>query len=42
MNDELSNKILESSHMSMDDVSDVDISNMKIFTSKISSLSDYR
>ena len=43
MDDELSKKILEASRMSMGmDVSDVDISNVKIFASKIISLSDYR
>ena len=43
MDDELSKKILEASRMSMGmDVSDVDISNVKIFTSKVISLSDYR
>ena len=43
MDDKLSKKILDASRMSMGmDVSDVDISNVKIFASKIISLSDYR
>ena len=43
MDDELSKKLLEASRMSMGmHVSDVDISNVKIFVSKIISLSDYR
>ena len=43
MDDELSLKILEASRMSMGmDVSSVDIGNVKVFASKIVSLSDYR